>query len=228
MDPILDQVRHEVKFVGAGPRLRDLEHWLKVHPMGFISPYPPRRVNNIYFDNHTLFAYRENLVGASSRSKLRLRWYGDTFAPERGVLEVKRRRNMVGWKLSQATSGFDLERDDWRSLRRELAAQLDAETCVWLDANPRPVILNRYCRRYLVSRDEKVRVTLDDEQTVYDQRFGARPNLTHRSNLPETLVVEFKFAPRDREEGSRAIQGIPIRVSRNSKYVIGVQSLVGT
>lgn len=226
MDPVLDQVRHEVKFVAVASRLRDLEHWVKVHPMGFVTAYPPRLVNNVYFDNHTLFAYRENLVGASSRSKLRLRWYGDTFAPDRGTLEVKRRRNMVGWKLSRATGGFDLARDDWRTLRRSLAGQLDPEIRLWLDASPLPVILNRYQRRYLVSRDGKVRVTLDDRQVVYDQRLGPRPNLRRRANLPDTLVVEFKFAPRDRPEGSRAIQGIPIRMSRNSKYVIGVQSLV--
>jgi hypothetical protein len=39
------------------------------------------------------------------------------------------------------------------------------------------------------------------------------------------VVVEFKFAPQDRALGSRTIQGVPIRLSRNSKYVIGVQSL---
>lgn len=227
MDPLLDQVRHEVKFVALALRLRELEHWVRVHPMGFVEAYPPRRVNNVYFDNDALFAFHENLVGASSRSKLRLRWYGDTFAPEQGILEVKRRRNMVGWKLSRTTPGFDLERHDWRRLRRSLAAHLDPEIRIWFDASPRPVILNRYMRRYYLSRDGKVRVTLDDQQTVYDERFGSRPNVSHRSNLPDTMVVEFKFAPRDRLEGSRATQGIPIRISRNSKYVIGVQSLVG-
>ncbi len=43
---------------------------------------------------------------------------------------------------------------------------------------------------------------------------------------PNTIVVEFKFAPEDRDRGMWSIQGIPIRVSRNSKYVIGVQSLL--
>jgi len=226
-DPLLDVVRHEVKFNGAGIRLGEIEQWVRLHPAGFYNPYPPRRVNNVYFDNHALFAYRENLVGASMRSKVRLRWYGETFQPELGILEVKRRRNLVGWKLSWPTGGFDLRTTSWHALRRALRSQLSAEGRLWLDANPRPVLINRYYRRYWVSGDGRVRVTIDADQSVYDQRSSIRPNTTHRTNLPDTIVVEFKFAPAHRAEGSQAIQGIPIRISRNSKYVIGVQSLIG-
>jgi hypothetical protein len=43
-------------------------------------------------------------------------------------------------------------------------------------------------------------------------------------NLPATVVVEFKFARKDFFLGSRTIQGLPVRASRKSKYVIGVQS----
>jgi hypothetical protein len=227
MDPLLDVVRHEVKFASEGIRFGEVEQWVRLHPAGFYNPFPPRRVNNVYFDNHVLFAYQENLVGASMRSKVRLRWYGETFQPEGGTLEIKRRRNLVGWKLSWPTEGFDLGTTTWHSLRRALRRQLSAEARIWLDANPQPVLINRYYRRYWVSADGRVRVTIDGDQSVYDQRTSDRPNTTRRTNLPDTLVVEFKFAPTHRPEGSNAIQGIPIRVSRNSKYVIGVQSLTG-
>ena len=61
---------------------------------------------------------------------------------------------------------------------------------------------------------------------VFDQRLKSRPNLVRRANLPNTLVVEVKFAPADRAMGEQVLQGIPIRVSRNSKYAIAVQSIL--
>ncbi len=106
--------------------------------------------------------------------------------------------------------------------KRSQASEFD----LWLDANPQAVLINRYEREYFVSRDGKLRVTLDAHQRVFDQRFGERPNLTRPANLPATVVGEFKFAHEDFSLGSRAIQGFRVRASRNSKYVIGVQSLL--
>ncbi len=40
------------------------------------------------------------------------------------------------------------------------------------------------------------------------------------------MVVEFKFLVEDRSAASDALQTFPIRVSRNSKYVIGVEACV--
>jgi hypothetical protein len=221
-----ERARHEVKFVAQPHRYRDIRQWVLMHPAGFHSPYPPRRVNNVYFDDYRLVAYHENLVGESARSKVRLRWYGETLRPESGVLEVKRKRNRLGWKLSYPTGPIDLEADSWRTLRRKLRESLSPEARLWLDANPLPVLVNRYQREYFASRDGRVRVTLDAHQRVFDQRFGERPNVTRRANLPETIVIEFKFDRADFRLGSRAIQGLLVRASRNSKYVIGVQSLL--
>jgi hypothetical protein len=220
------RARHEVKFVSLPVRYRDIAHWIRVHSAAFYSPYPPRRVNNVYFDDHRLVAYHENLVGDSVRSKVRVRWYGETVHPESGVLEVKRKRNLMGWKLSYPTGALDFEADTWRSIRRKLRESLCGEARLWLDANPQAVLINRYEREYFVSRDEKIRVTLDAHQRVFDQRFGKRPNLARPANLPATVVIEFKFARGDFSLGSRAIQGLPVRASRNSTYVIGVQSLL--
>jgi hypothetical protein len=68
-------------------------------------------------------------------------------------------------------------------------------------------------------------VTIDWDQRVLDQRVVPAPNLSRLANLTESMVIEFKFAPEDRAFASEAIQGFPVRVSRNSKYVIGVQAI---
>ena len=218
------ELRHEIKFVGRATEVQRLLTWVRTHAAAFDEPYPSRRVNNVYFDTHSLAAFRENLAGGSRRMKLRYRWYGDTFEPARGTLEVKRRRAGIGWKQSFRAPGVSLPNASWSAVRRQLRAKLGREARLWLDASPLPVILNRYDRRYFLSRDGRVRLTVDWNQRVYDQRFGAAPNLRRASNLPATLVVELKFALPDHSRAREIVQSLPLRLSRNSKYVLGVQA----
>ena len=220
-----DPLRYEVKYCARATDLHRLLHWVKHNRAGFGEPFPLRQVNNVYFDTYDHFAYTENISGASQRSKVRYRWYGEVDAPERGSLEVKRRRGGVGWKLSYPTGSVPLAGVPWRHFRHALRAQLPAEARIWLDANPQPVLINRYRRRYFLSGDGRVRLTVDWDQRVYDERHCATPNLTRPANMPDTLVVELKFDRADRQLANRYAQGIPIRLSRNSKYVIGVQSI---
>lgn len=226
-EPALPELRHEVKFAASRTRYQELEQWIRLHPAGFRTAYPPRRVNNVYFDTYDLAAYRENLSGVSRRDKLRLRWYGDDAGAEKSVLEVKHRRNQLGWKTLYRTGAIDLANSSWGELKRGLRAGLPDEGRIWLDSHPLPVLINRYERQYFEHPEGGVRVTLDWRQMVFDQRCARRPNLGQRSNLPDSLVVEVKFGEQNRVLGSSVIQGIPIRASRNSKYTIGVQSILG-
>jgi len=226
IDEIPDSARYEVKFVGEPQRYHELELWIRLHPAGFHTSFPPRQINNVYFDTPDLDAYAENLSGASARSKLRLRWYGATDAPQRTTVEVKRRRNHLGWKLLFPGCPMDLGRQAWRPILARLRRALPPEGRPWLDAHPMPVLINRYFRQYFVSSDGHVRATLDFRQSVWDQRFHSRPNLRFHANIPDTIVVEIKFQRSDHALGSAAVAGIPLRVSRNSKYVIGLHSIL--
>lgn len=220
-----DALRYEVKYVARATELHRLFSWVRAADAGFREPFPLRQVNNVYFDTFDHYAYAENLSGASARSKVRFRWYGTQNNPEKGTLEVKRRRSSVGWKLSYPIGPMPLVGVSWSNFRRALRDQLPDEGRIWLDANPQPVLINRYQRRYFLSRCGKVRLTVDWNQRVYDERLSPKPNLSRPANLPDTLVVELKFDRADRKLANRYAQGIPIRLSRNSKYVIGVDSI---
>jgi hypothetical protein len=226
IEVIPEDARYEVKFVAEPRRYHELETWIRLHPAGFRTAYPPRQINSVYFDTPELDAYAENLTGASARSKVRLRWYGETDAPQASTLEVKRRRNRLGWKLSYPGCALDLGREPWRRILARLRRALPPEGRPWLDAHPTPVLINRYHRQYFESSDGHVRATLDFRQSVFDQRLRSRPNLRFRADIPDTIVVEIKFHRSHYALGTRVIAGIPIRVSRNSKYVIGVRSIV--
>ena len=72
---------------------------------------------------------------------------------------------------------------------------------------------------------ESTAATLDWNQVVWDQRFSPHPNFTRRANIPMSVVLEIKCARGDRELASQALQGLPTRVSRHSKYVMGVRAV---
>jgi VTC domain len=220
--------RLEIKFVADASHTAAIVNWFELHPACFGDSFPARWVNNVYFDTHDYHAFRQNLLGSSSRQKVRYRWYGQDELPSRGALEIKCRRNFFGWKLCCAIDSAPcLPGDSWRDVRRKLLPQLTVAGRVWLEANPQAVILNRYFRRYLVSHDNRVRVTIDDQQSVYDQRYKPYPNVRHAANLPTIVIVELKLDRVDRAHGARVIQGLPLRVSRHSKYVIGVRWIHG-
>jgi len=223
-----NDARLEIKFVSYATEYQRLLSWLNKHPAGFSSSFPPRLVNNVYFDTHSYSAFTENLMGVSARTKVRYRWYGSSIEPDTGVLEVKRKRNYFGWKLHYEVPARPYTQgSNWRDIRNNLRAHLSQEGKIWFDANPFPILINRYHRLYLLSADKRIRATVDTKQAVYDQRFKPHPNFSHRANLPDSLVVEFKFNREHRDFASSVLQGMPLRVSRHSKYINGVRAIQG-
>ena len=223
-----EYARLEIKFSAYEVHFHTLLHWLHIHRAGFRIPFPDRWVNNVYFDTHNYHAFAENLSGASSRTKVRYRWYGESICPDAGALEIKCKRNYFGWKLrytifdSPYKSGYS-----WQNIRQALLERLSPEGKKWLNASTFPIMINRYYRKYFLSSDEKIRVTVDTKQAVWDQRFKPYPNFNHRANLPSALVVEVKFSRNDRELASQILRDIPLRVSRHSKYINGLEAIHG-
>ncbi len=220
--------RYEIKALTAEYELATLQHWLRVHPAGFQHLHVPRRVNNVYFDTFDLSACRDNIAGISIRTKVRLRWYGDLDHFERARLELKLKRNQIGWKdVFDVPIAVQVRGGRWREIRRRVRAELPPAIRQRFDLSPMPAIINSYQRSYHVSHDGKVRVTLDTDQRVWDQRFKPYPNLDHPAPLRPTLIVEFKFDPVDRPRAQQIMAGLPIRASKSSKYVAGVLSTLG-
>ena len=223
-----DDTRLEIKYVVNELNGTRLTNWLQLHPADFSCPHPPRWINNVYFDTYDFSAFRQNLTGASERSKLRYRWYGYDRFPGSGALELKSKRNFFGWKKRYSVEESPYQRGNcWREIRTNLARQLPSDARLLLASTPQPTVLTRYYRRYFITNDGKVRGTIDTQQSVYDQRYKPYPNTSRQSNISNTIVLELKFARKDRELAAALMQGLPVRVSRNSKYVIGLRSVHG-
>lgn len=218
--------RNEVKIPVPSVLLADVEAWVRVHPCHWRRPYPPRQINNIYFDTPTYAGLNANLAGIGERAKLRLRWYGDrlTFVAD-ASLELKQKRGMIGWKeIVPLNVNLDLRCTGWRELVAGLEDAAGIAGQRWFSIYPVPVLINSYRRDYYDTPDGVVRLTVDRRLRAYGQRATGIPNLTLPASLADEIVIELK-ARTDAAGLQRlndALSYFPPTVGRFSKYVQGV------
>ena len=82
-------------------RIRDktyIEKKLILSGYGFYQPYPPRRINSLYFDTSDFVNMSDSIEGCSKRTKKRLRWYGNNANQYESNLEFKSKQGHFSWK----------------------------------------------------------------------------------------------------------------------------------
>ena len=216
--------RYEVKLVAIEAYLPRLLATLRTHPMAFQVLYPDRHVNNVYFDSQDLSRLNQNYAGVGDRCKLRYRWYGDALTGANGHFELKYKRLKLGGKHNfPASSPVDLETMPWSEFLSILRKSVTERAWAEVHNLARPVILNRYRRSYFSNAAGTVRVTVDREQRFLNQWNSVRPNLSFEGHRPQQLVVEVKADASNYDDVERTIASLGLHVSRNSKYVTGVE-----
>ena len=118
----------------------------------------------------------------------------------------------INQNLYGAEAIRSLDRDAFPSNIKELLLAL------------KPVLINRYNRQYFLSRDGSVRATLDcniQYSTISEFINNRKPHFVNKSNyvLEIKYLVDCEYKARD--IGNRLAH----RVSRNSKYVNGINVL---
>jgi len=228
-EEVLLNARYELKFNAKSSEYRALQAWIHNHPAVFSKIFEPRVVNNIYFDNHDLDSFHENLTGISSRAKLRLRWYGDTFDPSQTKLELKLRRSMLGWKIAEDVTldGINLSGISWRELGRLIKNKVPNDLALHYSTSSFPVLMNRYKRDYFLSADKRIRVTIDNDVQYFDQRLGLKMNKTNRNISPDILIMEVKVDANNVDSAKEFTKDVYLQRTKNSKYVVGVSSILG-
>lgn len=215
--------RYEIKLRADHFDLPRVMTLLRLHSVGFSTSYPQRRVNNIYFDTPDLTSVTDNLAGISERKKLRLRWYGDTEKIVRGTWEIKCKVAGLGWKVTQAMEAeISLPGADWKDILEVLREHSSGTISGQLRSGRAPTLINYYSRRYFESRDGSIRATVDFDQVYFDQRFSRSSNLSRHLLNTDGIIVELKAAPEHFELLAMSVQQLPLRVTRNSKYLTGI------
>ncbi len=220
---IVTPLRSEIKIPVPALRLAEVKAWIRLHPAHWRRAYPPRQVNNVYFESHDFDGLRANLWGLVDRAKLRLRWYGtDLSRPDAAQLELKSKRGAVGWKELIVLDGqFDLATQSWDDVHAGVIESGNSRAALWLGQAPVPVLVNCYQRSYYETPDGEVRLTVDTDLRAFSQLARAYPNLNDEAPLQSQVVIELK-ALTDAEHTRRlasALSQFPVRVDRFSKYV---------
>jgi SPX domain protein involved in polyphosphate accumulation len=214
--------RFEIKYVVAIHRLNLVKLWIEQSPFDFFEPYPNRKINNIYFDSYDLNDASDNLSGISDRRKLRLRWYNSNESQD-PFLEYKIKRNRLGSKQQFQLSPLKLDGLTLHSLVRNIKSRLNLPLELRYDERlNNPTLFNSYHREYFVSRDARLRITLDS-----NLRFHALKRNTIVSNSPvrdtySNVVIEFKCDLNHKKALLKAVNNFPFLSQRFSKYLVGL------
>jgi hypothetical protein len=217
-------LRYERKFVVTEGSVAEILHRIRRHPALFFEVYPSRTINNVYLDSPELRDYQDHVHGLANRRKTRVRWYGPTAdVIPLPVLEQKYKRGLVSGKTSHRLSPIAL---NGRISAEVLRAGLDDVPETWRARLQylRPTLLNRYQRRYYLSADRLFRLTVDSELEFYSPGRLDEFRLARRSPDPR-IVLELKFDARHAERAEEVTNEFPFRITRCSKYVLGIEAL---
>jgi hypothetical protein len=218
--------RYERKFLIENSRLQSVEGVVRLHPAAFFSIYWPRIINNIYLDTPCFSNYRNAVDGIANRLKARIRWYGDLHSPASSPrLEIKGKEGYVSYKSVFPLNDFQFPpRIDtaWSSSLFD-AAELPCEIRNYL-AYTRPVLVNRYRRKYWRTRDERYRLTLDHQ--ICFSGFTAVENQNLQQPIDDTnVILEIKYDLAKDSSFADIANKFPFRQSRSSKYVAGIDQV---
>jgi SPX domain protein involved in polyphosphate accumulation len=216
--------RYERKFLVEELDAPHVKALVLLHPYMFYQPYPPRYINNFYLDTREMENYFENVDGSGDRTKIRIRWYGELFGHiSKPVLEYKIKRGLVGTKQQYAFPPINV--DDGYStgyLWNRIAQSTLPDKIKQQIRNLDVVLLNRYFRRYFATRDGRFRVTIDTDLMYYKVNNLCN-DFIHRQEDYKNIVVELKYDKELDPEANRVSSYFPFRVTKNSKYVTGIE-----
>jgi len=227
MESKIKTKRYETKFRITYLNYYEIENLVKTHPAIFREIYNKRNINNIYFDTNDLSNYLDNVEGETSRQKVRIRWYGDLFGvPNKPKLEIKNKRGLLGWKERYEIKNFSLNMKrpfNYKEVFDELLNSNDFNI-LRLNLNSlRPTLMNRYERTYYLSHDKKFRITLDRKMKFY----SINPFIDHFKTFTDTenTIIELKYDESCIDQAKKITQFFPHRVTKNSKYVVGIDKI---
>ena len=221
-----EDARYERKFVVEGIGPKEVEKIIQFNPAMFSEIFYERSVNNIYFDSINQDSYLGNVDGDFERLKIRVRWYGKMGGLiENPILEVKIKKGEIGKKLIFPLKKFMVDRNfSKKYFKKEVLDK--SKLPKWILEKLRRYnfsLLNHYRRKYFISLDKKYRITLD-KNLIFSEIKNSN-NLFMNKIKEEKIVLELKYDRKDDEKAKEVTQKLLFRLSKNSKFVSGIDLL---
>ena len=144
--------------------------------------------------------------------------------------EIKKKFGEVGDKFAIKLKGtsFDLNQLSAEAVRKELIPILEQKGHSLLALAMKtlfPALINRYERRYFLSACGNFRITLDYQMQFYNPEYRNFGQSEYTLENKET-ILELKYKPEYDNESRRLTQQLTRRMSKNSKYVKGIDCII--
>jgi hypothetical protein len=221
IDPI--EFRVERKFIPINLSVNEVTWSILSNPAIFLPAFSDRYVNNIYLDSGNICSYMDGAVDAEERGKYRIRWYGKSFKNAlKPVLEFKAKKNYFGTKIRFPLPAFDFGNLLQSQITKALLIGSDVPVAMKsLLAGYKPVLLNRYLRSYFKASHDNIMITVDRDVSITSGEVGKDP----RWRRLRDTVVEMKYPPELENEAREIINLLPFRLTKNSKFMRGIETL---
>lgn len=216
--------RYERKFRISGMCVMGVEQIVKNHQAYFKEIYNERDINNIYFDTQNLTHYYDNSFGKAQRKKYRIRWYGDLSGKiENPILEIKIKEALLGTKKSFLLKPFSLNSNNLIQTVKKSIENSDLPGNIQEEMLALgPTLLNRYKRKYFIEFSKKFRATIDTGIEYYHISNGEN-SFKNKVSDRNSVILELKYKKEDNEKASAVTSQFPFRMTKNSKYVNGIE-----
>ena len=220
--------RYERKFIVPFECIYAIDNILSINSANFREIYQARKINNFYLDTSNLLFFKQNVEGLGKRKKIRFRWYGELDGDIQPRLEIKKKLGTVSRKevynlssvyLKNNIKVCDLIRDfDLQELPNALRQEINLL---------QPSLLNCYTRRYFLSADNRFRLTVDYDLNFYNILNCIYTNSAHKHN-DKSAILELKYDSSHDNNAHFISNQFPFRLSRYSKYVNGINFVMGS
>ena len=188
----------------------------EIYKNHFIEVFNERRINNLYYDDFDFNSLMDNIDGLSERKKYRIRWYGNTFENSIKQFEVKTKSEFVNTKKVIELGDYTFKDfSDFNSIYDNLLKCLHLkDRQFFFDFQKNSLkIFNSYLRKYYLSKDRNIRITIDDNLLFYSP-------LTKNIFKETNVIVEIKY---NKDIDFKNVFN-QLTLNKYSKYVKGIVS----
>jgi len=214
--------RYEKKYLISGLSSRNIINYINLSPITFNEIYSKRFINNIYFDTLNMDSYLSNIEGVAKRVKYRVRWYG----LEKNIitdprLELKIKNNDISFKEIYKMKNFFLNFITNNSFNFNNFSIDIPKNLLFILKNLKPTSFNSYQRRYFLSKDKKIRITID-ENLIFKRAKKNNILNSFQKNYAKYKILEVKFDKDNYKNGKSFLNNFPFKITKSSKYVQGI------
>jgi hypothetical protein len=218
--------RYERKFVIEPQFLNKLKIFFSINEFLLKKSFQSRQINNIYLDTVNFDFFNQNLTGIGSRNKVRLRWYGSLHQKVEPILEIKQKAGLVGKKIFIKTNVVNTEILFIQNFLRDFLRKIDFEENLKFDIlKCHPTLINSYQRSYYESLDKMIRVTIDEKLIYYKPNYDFKKKIFSYKVKDPNIIMEIKYSNKDINFYNNFLNKIPLRLTKNSKYVNGLNAI---